>query len=732
MTVLTNRLDASVDLAGFDEAFDVYEVEKQGEGRLSWSSRAFEPGGAPFIEAVLGQGSGKPFYILTGKGATDAKGLRGHFESALCGKVEGEDVDPDDVGLMLLPRRVEGGKVPAHVLVQLMVNALGAGGAGTGLQNVTGHLYCVRPSWSRKRRGEKKPYQVWALELRVTEGMLLCADVCTFTRPDEPGVKYGKYRKEQYARYVVDLGGPTMRRVMPGERPGADSVFVRRTYEGSKNSVDFLSFRSRDAYRDSKCGVMSEFVSTFNKRYEGIAHVAFAEEDRAGRVAFEGRLAKPGAGAGFSGHGYRVVNAAKDEDGESACRYVAQQLKGLGLLGANADVEVAGEPGEGARNIVVVHAPEFYRDSGTPDPYGGSAGAEAPCQHLTIERLQAAKAAVDKDGKKTSALKAILEKCLMELAIKNDVLAGRMGVFDWTSLGLSGPVTFALPGPETDAERESRKPGEPPTRYSFAEVTPEGSLSFHAGCADDALGGGRWDVLAGDLAAEYGLSGASVVEGFVIGDNGEVDVIERTEGFPVPDLEVVEEQIRAFDWTMPKDDVLAALSTASDEPLVDGARAAVCEAVEDLPGEAVTSAQLYGIVKDVGRSQGGTTLARTVKNAISDQLEEMFAKRLSTSVPRGKENRAGELESLVGLQCYRRPDGICYWVGAFGGLPNAGWKRGMTIRRVRSADGGEPSFSSLLGTLLVPVVRIRDATVLPLPFKHLREWQWMQAPGGSE
>lgn len=156
MALLTNKLSISLAHEGFDARYDVFEVTKEGKGRLSWSSRVFEAFGAPYILSILGQGGDDPFYILAPKGRVSVRGLRDHFEKSYGGVIEDEDLEPADVATNLLPKLVPSRDVPEHILVQLLLNALFAGNSESGpsLQNVTGHLYCFKTAGIglRKRR----------------------------------------------------------------------------------------------------------------------------------------------------------------------------------------------------------------------------------------------------------------------------------------------------------------------------------------------------------------------------------------------------------------------------------------------------------------------------------------------------------------------------------------------------------------------------------------------------
>lgn len=185
MALLTNKLSISLAHEGFDARYDVFEVTKEGKGRLSWSSRVFEAFGAPYILSILGQGGDDSFYILAPKGLVSVRGLRDHFENSYGGVIEDEDLEPADVATNLLPKQVPSRDVPEHILVQLLLNALFAGNSESGpsLQNVTGHLYCFKTGrdWVKKTKSGRNLHII-GLELKVTPESLLKVNVRTFTR----------------------------------------------------------------------------------------------------------------------------------------------------------------------------------------------------------------------------------------------------------------------------------------------------------------------------------------------------------------------------------------------------------------------------------------------------------------------------------------------------------------------------------------------------------------------
>ena len=715
MALLTNKLGISLAHEEFDARYDVFEVTKEGKGRLSWSSRVFEAFGAPYILSILGQGGDDPFYILAPKGLALVRGLRDHFEKSYGGVIEDEDLEPADVATNLLPKQVPSRDVPEHVLVQLLLNALFAGNSenGPSLQNVTGHLYCFKTGrdWVKKTKSGRNLHII-GLELKVMPESLLKVNVRTFTRANAAGLIFDDRKKSEFPRYVVDFDGPTMRRVSPGESPEADNVFIQKQYEGKKSKIPFLKYGNRKAFVNSKCGVIQEVVERFNETYAGMANISFQAIDDSRRAPVPKKLMKVDYPAWFARDEYVVVDVAKDAASRKACEFVADWLAFDEHLGARPrimDSAVAG-----ANNLLILHEKAYYKDLGIDDPYASSVLEGAACQHLIVETVQSEFGKPEED----SGMRFVILKCLVEAAVKRDICDAAMRLYDWSALECDGPLIFALYGPEAKEEKKERERGKSPRRYSFLEVNPRGALAFYQGCSDNAVSGSKWDELADAFTSEWSYK----TEGFVVNAAGDIDVIEVTDGFPVPDLAAIKCAVESIDWSLPKSDVLEAVSTLTEDPAVDVALRALCEEVSKMPDPLVKASKLNSLVVDAARMIDRSYPARRIRELVDARLEERFARRLLTGVLRDKEALATTFEPIVKMHCVRDDDSLLYWVSKFDGLSRTGRENGCVIRSVRSVNGENPFFTDLLVTLVAPIARLGNASVLPLPFKYLREW----------
>ena len=145
-----------------------------------------------------------------------------------------------------------------------------------------------------------------------------------------------------------------------------------------------------------------------------------------------------------------------------------------------------------------------------------------------------------------------------------------------------------------------------------------------------------------------------------------------------------------------------------------------------MPDPLVKASKLNSLVVDAARMIDRSYTARRIRELVDARLDERFARRLLTGVPRDKEALATTYEPIVKMHCIREDDSLLYWVSNFDGLSRTGRENGCVIRSVRSVNGENPFFADLLETLVVPIARLGNASVLPLPFKYLHEWMRTQ------
>lgn len=89
---------------------------------------------------------------------------------------------------------------------------------------------------------------------------------------------------------------------------------------------------------------------------------------------------------------------------------------------------------------------------------------------------------------------------------------------------------------------------------------------------------------------------------------------------------------------------------------------------------------------------------------------------------RGQTSKEENLSSVIDIKYIDKGDYALYFSGTIGNGMRSGIRNAVTIRRVEGYDGADIFFRDLLQLMAVEFVRAGQLTVLPFPFKYLREY----------
>lgn len=390
-----------------------------------------------------------------------------------------------------------------HILLQLLINSLATPrGYGLSLNNVSGHLFAVPANGVKRRAGHVE--QVHALEVRVASDGTLVLHVRTFTSLRlKRYMRKGRVDPERMPRYALTPLGD-LRRSFEG---GKDEL-VMRQLGGKRYRVPFLDMSSLDAYETCKLGILDEVLRMLELRYGGSCIVEFEKLDDSARVS-DARYVSvrwhEEVKAMLCGERIAVANETGDDEFDEVCSKLAEALSEL----VGSQVRCGGTPGEAEMLVRVIHEKDYF-SCAREDNYAGLHPHDI-VQHIAVETLCA----------KPNIPSVIVDTLVKELAIKRDIVAGEIRVFDWTGSGLGGPWTFGL---VVDDEG-----GEGDERYAFVTVGADGRLGFAFECWDP-MGESAYAGLVDDLSLSKGA------RAIVRSPEGDVCVILDTELFAVPDF----------------------------------------------------------------------------------------------------------------------------------------------------------------------------------------------------
>lgn len=431
--IRTNRISATVNPAALENLFDVYEVKR--EEKISANDTIWDIWGDR-VKAVA-YASSTSIYVMTSKGDKREDIL------AIVSKT-----NERSSSVKVTPCEWSTKRIPLHLQVQLLLNGLSSFRSNSlSFCNITGKLYVGRPEWRNDKKGE-----IYCLGIRSKYDGTLQFGGTTFTKVEN----LHENRAEKLAgkpRYVLGGNGYSLKRVFGEEANSIENYVHAPLVKDSKPSVSAMPYFSiianeeGDALVASKTSVLMDIIETFNRRYEGAASLAFHEIE-AYEALSVGNIKKADyekVVRKLQGKTINIVDLVKTDESEEMKRIIGEAVNStwgrlLKESGLSKRIEIDARDlcityksriAKDCYNIVLIHEKEYY-DSKTDAHKNYLA---VPVQHITIE---------NENLRRKKQLRPLVDTCVNNLIIKDDIINGRISIYDWKSYGYQNDVKVAI------------------------------------------------------------------------------------------------------------------------------------------------------------------------------------------------------------------------------------------------------------------------------------------------
>lgn len=658
----------------------------------------------PVVEALV-HTSGFSFYLLVRQNNVEASRF---VRTIVC---ENE---------MLLAVVLPLERIPLEVVTQLFINSLAnARNAEYKLNNLSGKFYYSNPAWFLfKREGQqKRVFQVPACRFSVTKEFILMAEICTFTSIAYRNLMmFQKTSFRSLPQYVFNYTTQTFRRKLPDENCTPEEVFIIRQVKGQKNHLKFIDFTSWEAFQKSKAAAWYHLIRLIDQRLADYLTVEFEKRDQLEcfpAEEWQNRYKQAQVKAFLNTHEVKILDDIRtEESGE-----YLHKLKEFITEQFEAKVLLTGRLQRGDVCLRYIHNKEnqkeendSYREAGDYFTRG------VVVHHITEEdfgykikvvlKREAEQCKDSGERKKMeqqiSLLKSILSNVFKELLIKQDIVSKQITITDWKSFGFSSDWLFAW---QEDQDN----------RICFMKVDPAGSFSFEIVRSDEVSGGESRYELYKSFFCSSGLPKSVRVEGLVQSPEGCVNLICKTALRTLPAFVKIAELLKAETqlWQIERQQLTDLLEEYAEEhtEMTDDLKHLIEVVKQDARGM-LTRRELLGLTFEKPR-QHGKLLAEIILEKKGMILKNYL---------RGRERKYELLNSNLDI-CYWEEEGKAwYFVGEKSQGIRTNFKDAANIRMIQPVDDSPLLFHDLIQTCNVDFVRHEGLTVLPFPFKYIREY----------
>jgi len=667
----SNEVLADFNYSNINKDFFFFQVE---------TSDKYIKGGATFLDLdelsfvrSIVYERGTCFYIMTMSGQISRSGMT----TAL-----NQYEDGDSLSVVQLKAE----KLKHYILLQLFLNSISnPEDEMCSYNNISGKLLCYKPAWLEKDNGGI----LWGLnclELRIDSNMCIHISAHKMTSLRLKGkMKFEKRKIYEYPQYEFSYNNHTLKRAT-GEKLNDKDNLIQKPVEGNRGGVTFFDFSDYETFTCTKNGVLFDVFKLMNQQLFHYLQLEFKTYNIDECLSYNRNALekyKSVVSEQLLSTGVSVIDDVKSSTSElylqELCDEITKAIPGI-------KCSIGKRLSKGKVNIRYIHDKSFYSEN---DPHQDDV-KEYVVQHITVENFN-------------HRTRAAVSNILKELVIKKDLRDGCLNIINWADFGYESDWIFG-----TIIDRE----------YYFMTIHPDGGFDIqkmkrdlfnmteydsymdYFGIYDDKTGNHR-DVI-----------------GLIKDSKGNINIIKDTDMFTFPNF----------------DEVGNILKNVSEKAVFKGKELIIhlretmsaCENAKvkaelDIVIPSIDENAEYDKISIMNFFKGLNTKKAVVKN-IYDNTGVMLYAYL-----RGEDARSKYLSGTIDINYFEMSDKKArFCVGEIGSGMKYTMERASVIREVEAVDESVLVFKDLLQLMGVEFVRYGMLTVMPFPFKYIREYAAME------
>ncbi|KXS42421.1 MAG: hypothetical protein AWU59_1652 [Methanolobus sp. T82-4] len=508
-------------------------------------------------------------------------------------------------------------------------------------------------------------------------------------------IKYNAIKNKP--KYVIYDGTNVLRRWLPQEgKPDSKKTYIPLGLDGQKAHCEFLDFSSLPAFNKSRAGIYHQVLENIEDNLSSYMSVELAQLEMPHTVELKETILKSPdkLGAKLDGKNIRIIDKVNSDESYELAQSLKNEL--LNYVTDEKKISSGKSDKKEALNIRIIHDKEYYETNGEKDEYLPST-SEFQRQHITVESIK-------------SITKPIAKTTIKEILIKNDIGEGKLTLFDWTKLGAKHKWTFAT--------YDGKNP------ILFMTIFTDGSFEFKELDGNNILDFTEYqeyvELITQAKNDEWKVN--SELEGLIISENGDKNLIFKTDEITIPDLANIKRIVEEVDAKLPD-----RIRTGKELGFIVEQCFAGIDESEDKKVRPLID-ELYKIDQNEILKNNFRLLCNDhfrpnskLGKRLRDYLFDQYGVRLNFS--KSKENRGTLFDASLNVNYFGETDSEAYY---FVGKRLDSLKSSLDschLRKIVADKGSKLVFKEILKTMDVDFVRTGQSTVLPFPFKYLREYE---------
>lgn len=683
--ILTNKMKVSYNMKNIDEDFDVFQVVK--ENKDYYKINILDSALYEFKAAAVQYTFGATALVLFRKGETTEQSFRENIMK------EYKDVRIQKIDILDDEQCQKCFYYENRLLAQLLLNSMGTPKDRDFMyNNLTGKLFYHDSSW---RYHKEKSDFIWFLQIVLEPGMYLNLDNKTFKKQD--------YIKGK-SLYIFDSKTGQFRKKLKTDK--AEDTYVEGSSPNHHFTVKNFNIRSYENFQKTKMGVMRQFLCDVKDKLD--KYITLEVGERNDVQTFEipkwqkKGIKKKEYGELLNKRGVVIV----DENHSKKSKDLITQLKKELSESYNVNAKI-GELSKTAYNIRIIHDSDYYYDNELPDPHGDNL-EEYIVQHMTEEV----------DYSKNNDISHAIKKVIQDLLVKGDIKDRIISIYDWNRLNSKKAWSFVIRKKIEENLNNNTKNNY--YDYYRLKIDQMGNITFDVFRDFNEIGNEEWEKICYtyDEIERKHQRIRNKVEGLLYSDINNIHAIILTKEKTIPNIFTIGDDLKKTDID----------NTVAKEKLLEG----IADFEKKYPEYKKEVLEWYEKLKDAASTLKNKEIKKilNMRKDVSSYLNRFLHENYNIWVFAEMRNEDFEaiyqISNLVDIK-YQYDDSdytdgcsFVYYVGYKS--KRESYPTSCCIRKIVNLDSNNKlEYEELLPLMAVDFVRNSQYTVVPFPYKYLRE-----------
>jgi len=621
-------------------------------------------------------------------------------------------------------------------LAQLLLNSL-AHKNKDSFNNMTGRLYWLVKTKNASKKDIKleKPavQQQVALEIKIDQDLLLELNVRTFTNI-EYVEKYNLIKGSVKKRAQYIISNDEVRTMQPhfGNSKNKD-IFIIAQFENTRSTIPFFNFSTGnvESFKESKSGVLDELLKQAKSHLSDYMTIKFCERPFTESIDEKSNANKDTRVMDFFKQKQINIDVAESLKENKEIEDLSKKIKEV--LKKDKQYECQNVNISPCKiddiNIRIIREEKYYQDEKNKikDEHFNKSNKKNKEQYVVQHITDKFK--LDKNNKKVNYL-------LTEAFIKNDLKQKKISIIDWKF----GKWTFLHKEKKEIGTLDGEEKKYIITFYLMT-VGEDGELDFEV-CKGH-------DLFSSQLHKEYqekymeedesNKYKTGNIEGLIISDEGDINIIYRT---PIITLQEIEEIALEFergseDTEIEVQNLIRMFSNFIMQQKTDEYKEVLKDICGDIKefGKTITKARLNGlfekhlIASELVKDKNGINKSSLKRKFNTFYRDNSFTYLGIEDILHPRIIKQEINKSKIGIQYHedKKKKRQYYFAGEYSDKIKSSFSTATHIRIIKpvrklNGDKSKILFNKLLPTMDVDFVKKGNPTVIPFPFKYLREW----------